>query len=69
MEILRFYILFLLRISSIRPIKKGLTETLLELIYILPYYFYLTHLFTTFIYTATIYPCISIPFPNLLYDK
>ena len=43
MEILRFYILFLLRISSIRPIKKDLAETLLELIYILPYYFYLTH--------------------------
>ena len=49
--------------------KKGLAvETSLDLIYILPYYFYLVHVIYYFNLTK-INLFISIPYPNQVYDK
>ena len=49
--------------------KKGLVvETSLDLIYILPYYSSLVHVFYNF-YLTKINLFISIPYPNQVYDK
>ena len=53
----------------IRPVKKDLAiETSLDLIYILPYYFYLVHVIYCF-HLTKIDLFIFIPYPNQVYDK
>ena len=52
-----------------RRTKKGLVvEISFDLIYILPYYFYLVHVIYYF-YLTKINRFISIPYPNHVYDK